>query len=179
MRAQEIIGTLPAITGSQMPRVEEAKMIKTAAMRRFWASSGFRHPSSPPAEHASAAGAGAGAAWAVTGAAALVRLAICRKHTMMLSERVWRNSARLQTTLGRAIYRVPSPSTVLPTSLYFRAPLHNRTSRMASLQADHESKHESRRPPPSKRLSVLHASTTHSWSIRWEQCLPQTCVTLC
>ena len=77
-------------------------MMKTAAMRRFWASSGFRHPSSPPARHASAVGAGAGAAWAVTGAAALVRLAICRRHNIWPSERVWRSIARLQTTLEGA-----------------------------------------------------------------------------
>ena len=74
---------------------------------------------------------------------------------------------------------LPSPSAMLHTSLHFRAPLHNRTSCMAILQADHKGKHESRRLPPSKRLSVLHAVTRHSWNMPWEQCLPQTCVTLC
>ena len=125
-------------------------MMKTAAMRRFWASSGFRHPSSPPAEHASAAGAGAGAAWAVTGAAALVRLAICRKHTVQPSQRVWRSSARLQTTLeGRHLSKMLSPSAMLHTSLHSRAPLHIHTSRMAFLQADQKDEHESRKSSPS------------------------------
>ena len=77
-------------------------MMKTAAMRRSCASSGFRHASSAPARHASAAGAGAGAAWAVTGAAVLARVAICRKHTTMPSERVWCDSARLQTIFAGA-----------------------------------------------------------------------------
>ena len=66
----------PAITGSHMPSVEDARMMNTAAMCRLWAVTGSVQLSSPPAAHESTVGAGAAAA----GARAPVISAICMGH---------------------------------------------------------------------------------------------------
>ena len=67
---------LPAMTGSQTPSVEDARMMKTAPMRSFWAKSGLVHPSSAPPPQGSAEGDGAAAPDPTT----LLTRDICKRH---------------------------------------------------------------------------------------------------
>ena len=71
-----------------------------------------------------------------------------------------------------------SPSAMLHTSLHSRAPLRTHTSRMAFLQADQKDDHEEDCLQGSAS-ALLYADTRYSWSMPWEQCLTQTCVTYC